>query len=190
MPTSRCFSGATILGDGAVGADPRRRPPVGARPESARRASSLSKSGGRMTTTEADGRRMQVLMLGVGGEIFALDARQVREIIDPAPVTRVPGARPIYRRDQCARQCHPARRSAGALRHAAAPMHRRHAIVVLEIELAGDPTTSGSSPTRSTRSPSWTPPRCKRRRPSACIGSRNSSPPSESGRTNSSSCRT
>ena len=34
----------------------------------------------------------QVLMLGLAGEMFALDARQVREILDPIPVTRVPGA--------------------------------------------------------------------------------------------------
>jgi len=36
----------------------------------------------------------QVLMLGLAGEMFALDARQVREILDPIPVTRVPGAQP------------------------------------------------------------------------------------------------
>jgi len=34
----------------------------------------------------------QVLMLGIAGEIFALDARQIREILDPVPVTKVPGA--------------------------------------------------------------------------------------------------
>ena len=34
----------------------------------------------------------QVLMLGLAGEVFALDASQVREILDPVPVTRVPGA--------------------------------------------------------------------------------------------------
>ena len=37
---------------------------------------------------------MQALMIGVGGEIFALDAGCVREIIDPVPTTRVAGARP------------------------------------------------------------------------------------------------
>jgi purine-binding chemotaxis protein CheW len=36
----------------------------------------------------------QVLMLGLAGEVFAIDARQVREILDPIPVTRVPGAKP------------------------------------------------------------------------------------------------
>ncbi len=36
---------------------------------------------------------MQVLMIGVGGEIFAVDAGCVREIIDPVPTTKVAGAR-------------------------------------------------------------------------------------------------
>ena len=36
----------------------------------------------------------QALMLGLAGEVFAIDARQVREILDPIPVTRVPGAKP------------------------------------------------------------------------------------------------
>jgi len=35
---------------------------------------------------------IQVLMIGVGGEIFALDAGCVREIIDPVPTTKVAGA--------------------------------------------------------------------------------------------------
>lgn len=37
----------------------------------------------------------QALMLGLAGEYFAIDARQVREILDPMPVTRVPGAKPF-----------------------------------------------------------------------------------------------
>lgn len=45
-----------------------------------------------MTTTEK--LASQALLIGMAGEIFALDARQVREILDPAPVTRVPGAKP------------------------------------------------------------------------------------------------
>jgi purine-binding chemotaxis protein CheW len=35
---------------------------------------------------------MQVLTLSLQGEIFALDAHHVREILDPVPVTDVPGA--------------------------------------------------------------------------------------------------
>ncbi len=36
---------------------------------------------------------MQVVMIGLGEEKFALDAGLVREIIDPFPVTKVAGAR-------------------------------------------------------------------------------------------------
>ncbi|MBN8968363.1 MAG: chemotaxis protein CheW [Rhizobiales bacterium] len=36
---------------------------------------------------------MQVVMIGLGEEKFALDAELVREIIDPVPVTKVAGAR-------------------------------------------------------------------------------------------------
>jgi purine-binding chemotaxis protein CheW len=38
---------------------------------------------------------MQVVMLGIGDEVFALDSALVREIIDPVPATRVAGARPF-----------------------------------------------------------------------------------------------
>ncbi|MGA2293261.1 chemotaxis protein CheW [Bradyrhizobium sp.] len=38
---------------------------------------------------------MQVVMLGIGDEVFALDTELVREIIDPVPATRVAGARPF-----------------------------------------------------------------------------------------------
>lgn len=37
---------------------------------------------------------MRVLMVGLGGEMFAIEAGMVREIIDPIPATRVAGARP------------------------------------------------------------------------------------------------
>ncbi len=37
---------------------------------------------------------LQVVMLRIGVETFALDAGMVREIIDPIPATRVAGARP------------------------------------------------------------------------------------------------
>jgi purine-binding chemotaxis protein CheW len=38
---------------------------------------------------------MQVVMLGIGDEVFALNTELVREIIDPVPATRVAGARPF-----------------------------------------------------------------------------------------------
>jgi purine-binding chemotaxis protein CheW len=40
-----------------------------------------------------DENAMQVVMVGLGDEMFALDAGLVREIIDPVPATRVAGAR-------------------------------------------------------------------------------------------------
>jgi purine-binding chemotaxis protein CheW len=36
---------------------------------------------------------LQVLMLGLQDEVFALESSTVREILDPVPVTEVPGAR-------------------------------------------------------------------------------------------------
>ncbi len=36
----------------------------------------------------------QVLMVGIGQEIFAINAGMVREVLDPVPLTRVTGARP------------------------------------------------------------------------------------------------
>lgn len=36
--------------------------------------------------------RFEALMLGIGDEVFAVDAAMVREILDPVPATRVPGA--------------------------------------------------------------------------------------------------
>lgn len=44
------------------------------------------------TATHGDA-AMQVVMIGLGDEKFALDAGLVREIIDPIPATRVAGAR-------------------------------------------------------------------------------------------------
>ncbi|MBB5046036.1 purine-binding chemotaxis protein CheW [Rhodopseudomonas rhenobacensis] len=43
---------------------------------------------------EAESEQMQVVMLGIGDEVFALNTMLVREIIDPVPATRVAGARP------------------------------------------------------------------------------------------------
>ena len=43
---------------------------------------------------DADG-SMQAVMLGIGDEVFALNTKFVREIIDPVPETRVAGAKPF-----------------------------------------------------------------------------------------------
>jgi purine-binding chemotaxis protein CheW len=42
-----------------------------------------------------DGAPLQVLTLGLQDEIFAIEARHVREILDVVPVTEVPGAHPF-----------------------------------------------------------------------------------------------
>lgn len=39
----------------------------------------------------------QFLMLGLVGEVFAIDATIIREILDPVPVAEVPGARSFLR---------------------------------------------------------------------------------------------
>lgn len=44
-------------------------------------------------TDDQYGDSMQVVMIGIGEEKFALDAGLVREIIDPVPATKVAGAR-------------------------------------------------------------------------------------------------
>ena len=44
------------------------------------------------TATRQEG-EIQVVMIGLGDEKFALDAGLVREIIDPVPVTKVAGAK-------------------------------------------------------------------------------------------------
>jgi purine-binding chemotaxis protein CheW len=53
-----------------------------------------------MSTTTANGvdsakESMQVLMIGLQSEMFAVDVGLVREILDPVPVTEVPGERPF-----------------------------------------------------------------------------------------------
>ncbi len=46
-----------------------------------------------MTAMEQNAAPMRVLMMGLGDEIFAIEAGMVREIIDPIPATRVAGAK-------------------------------------------------------------------------------------------------
>ena len=48
-----------------------------------------------MSAIELTAEPMKVLMLGLGEQVFALDAGIVREIIDPIPTTRVAGAKPF-----------------------------------------------------------------------------------------------
>ena len=55
----------------------------------------MNRDYGHDTAAVYDEAAMQVVMVGLGDEKFALDAGLVREIIDPIPVTRVAGARPF-----------------------------------------------------------------------------------------------
>ncbi|NEW89358.1 chemotaxis protein CheW [Rhodopseudomonas sp. WA056] len=50
-------------------------------------------SSDRVQDTTDGGGAMQVVMIGLGEEKFALDAGLVREIIDPIPATKVAGAK-------------------------------------------------------------------------------------------------
>ncbi len=94
-----------------------------------------------LTTHEAS---HQVLMLGIAGEIFALDARQVREILDPVPVTRVPGAQTYVSSILNVRgkviPLADLRLRFGMPPASITPDSR---FIVLEIDFAGEPTTIG-----------------------------------------------
>jgi purine-binding chemotaxis protein CheW len=83
-------------------------------------------------------------MLGLAGEMFALDARQVREILDPVPVTRVPGAQPYVSSVLNVRgkviPLADLRVRFGMPPASITPDSR---FIVLEIDLAGEPTTIG-----------------------------------------------
>lgn len=131
---------------------------------------------------------MQVVMIGLGEEKFALDAGLVREIIDPFPVTKVAGARAfvpsvinvrgnvIPLADLRIRFGMPQLDDTAETR-----------IVVIELDLDGEPVWSASPPTKSTRSPRFRRLTCSRRRASACTGSRSSFASSRSGVKSSSS---
>ena len=85
------FSGATILGDGAVALILDVPHLIAAGQMREARLKSVRPGGRMMSQLET---ASQALMLGLAGEVFAIDAKQVREILDPIPVTRVPGAKP------------------------------------------------------------------------------------------------
>ncbi len=92
----------------------------------------------------ADEPSHQVLMLGLAGEVFALDARQVREILDPVPVTRVPGAQPYVANVLNVRgKVIPLADLRVRFGMAPASITPDSRFIVLEIDLAGEPTTIG-----------------------------------------------
>jgi len=86
----------------------------------------------------------QVLMLGLAGEMFALDARQVREILDPVPVTRVPGAQPYVSSVLNVRgKVIPLADLRVRFGMPPATITPDSRFIVLEIDLADEPTTIG-----------------------------------------------
>ena len=86
----------------------------------------------------------QVLMLGLAGEMFALDARQVREILDPIPVTRVPGAQSYVSSVLNVRgKVIPLADLRVRFGMPPAAITSDSRFIVLEIDLAGEPTTIG-----------------------------------------------
>jgi purine-binding chemotaxis protein CheW len=95
-----------------------------------------------MPSTEESSR--QVLMLGLAGEMFALDARQVREILDPVPVTRVPGAQSYVSSVLNVRgKVIPLADLRVRFGMPPATITSDSRFIVLEIDLAGEPTTIG-----------------------------------------------
>lgn len=87
---------------------------------------------------------IQVLTVGLQGEIFALDAGQVSEILDSVPVTEVPNARPfvggvINVRGKIVPLAD--LRLRFGMARTEATLDTR--IVVIELELGGEPTTVG-----------------------------------------------
>ena len=86
----------------------------------------------------------QALMLGLAGEMFAIDARLVREILDPMPVTRVPGAKPYVANVLNFRgKVIPLADLRLRLGLAPAPITPDSRFVVIETDLDGDATTVG-----------------------------------------------
>jgi purine-binding chemotaxis protein CheW len=88
--------------------------------------------------------RFQVLMIGLGNEIFAIEAGMVSEIIDPVPATRVAGARTFLPALINVRgnviPLADLRLRFGMPKRAATADTR---IVVVEIEIEGDPVALG-----------------------------------------------
>lgn len=91
-----------------------------------------------------DKRTLDVLTLGLGDEIFAVDAHRVHEILDLVKVTKVPGANPfadglINVRGKVTPLADPRLKLGLPCR----PPTTDSRIVVLAIELDGEPITAG-----------------------------------------------
>lgn len=87
---------------------------------------------------------LEVLMLGLGGEFFAIEASAVREILDPVSVTDVPGARAFVSGVINVRgRIVPLADLRVQFEMPVTPPTTDTRIVVLEIDLDGDPTVVG-----------------------------------------------
>lgn len=92
-------------------------------------------------TTDAP---LEALMLGLESEIFAIEARIVREILDPVPVTEVPGGRAFVNGVINVRgKIVPLADLRLRFGMKATPPTVDTRIVVVEINLDGDPTIIG-----------------------------------------------
>lgn len=97
-----------------------------------------------MMPAAASASDLEVLTLGLGGEVFAIEASAVREILDPVPVTDVPGARPFVSGVINVRgKIVPLADLRVQFEMALTPPTLDTRIVVLEIDLDGDPTIVG-----------------------------------------------
>jgi len=116
-------------------------------------------------------RSLEVLTLELQGEIFALEAACVREILDPPPITEVPGAQPfvpgLHQRPRQGRADADLRVRFG-MELTPATVDTR--VIVIDVDIDGQLTTVGIRATRSTRSPKSPRPRWRRRPASACAG--------------------
>jgi purine-binding chemotaxis protein CheW len=90
------------------------------------------------------GDSFEAVMLALGGEVFALDAGIVREILDPVPVTDVPGADPFIRGVINVRgKVVPLADLRLRFGMEPTPPTKDTRMIVVEIDLDGDPTTVG-----------------------------------------------
>ncbi len=94
-----------------------------------------------MSKVKSAGAEMQALVFELGGEIFAIDAAQVREILDEVPITQVPNARPFVDGLINVRgRVVPLADLRVAFGMARSEMDQDSRIVVIEIELDDEPT--------------------------------------------------
>ncbi len=95
-------------------------------------------------TTWNGGRSLEVLTLALQGEVFALEVRHVREILDLVPITEVPNSQPFLNGLINVRgKVVPLAdlRLKFGMEQAASTIDTR--IVVVEVEIDGDPVTIG-----------------------------------------------